>query len=95
MAEFPCAWVRRRRNPAAGTGFRANICPHLRAFPLENLQKNTVNLSKNTVNLSKLLFVLSAFFTSPERTTAAVDPRLRSSKNRGPSDDLSGMSIVV
>ena len=38
MPEFPCAWVW-RRNPAVGAGFRARICPQLRAFPLENFQQ--------------------------------------------------------
>ena len=39
VAESPCARMRRRRNPAAGGGFRGRIRPHLRAFPLENLRK--------------------------------------------------------
>ena len=58
VAEFPRAWMRRRK-PAVGAGFRARICPHLRAFgprnspqfrafPLDNLSKNPVNLSNFT-----------------------------------------------
>ena len=58
VAEFPRAWVWRRK-PAVGAGFRARICPHLRAFgprnspqfrafPLDNLSKNPVNLSNFT-----------------------------------------------
>ena len=58
MAEFPRAWMRRRK-PAVGAGFRARIRPHLRAFgprnspqfrafPLDNLSKNPVNLSNFT-----------------------------------------------
>ena len=33
---IPLRVLRRRRNPAVGSGFRARSCPYLRAFPLEN-----------------------------------------------------------
>ena len=47
MAEFPCAWVRNR--------FSRRICPHLRAFPLENFRQ-FIEKPREFIDIYRIVF---------------------------------------
>ena len=81
MAEFPCAPVRRRRNPAVGTGFRAGSGPaNPRIFA--HFPSNIYgNLSNNPVNLSEFIYIYGNdylhFACSPLRLIDGPAPAIR------------------
>ena len=94
MAEFPCAWMWRRRNPAAGTGSRARILtPYFPSKIYRNLPKNPVNLS--------IFIEFSRNSLCPERIDRrrhhTAVPRTRADRNcgkmrgRAPVEDEAGL----